>query len=219
LDVVVINLFYEDLHELGVAYKIETNRKADECIQVKIISTAHELLLKAIPAKNAENYSFEFLLESTKYPSKGPRILLASYLSDFLSHFDSDLVSRKDAAISVVLDNLLGSSSYGSWTALVENMSELETGATLVEVANCVNILLERVLASVTGSLFIRDFAYSPSLASHFGRIDCREWKKVKALYDFNPEDDNELQFNVGDIIDIVYERYNLFFWVFVDHL
>ena len=31
--------------------------------------------------------------------------------------------------------------------------------------------------------------------------------KKVRALFDFDAQDENELAFNIGDVIDVVYER------------
>jgi hypothetical protein len=49
-----------------------------------------------------------------------------------------------------------------------------------------------------------------PSSALHWGRYPLRPdqaLQQVKALYDFDAKDENELNFNVGDIIDVLDER------------
>ena len=59
-------------------------------------------------------------------------------------------------------------------------------------------------------AVHVRDFAYQPNTSSHFGRFALRAdrpMRKVKAIYDFQAQDENELYLNVDDIVDVIYER------------
>lgn len=53
----------------------------------------------------------------------------------------------------------------------------------------------------------VRDFAYPPHDCRHWGRSMLSSSDRVRALYAFDSQDENELSFVCGDIIDVVYKR------------
>lgn len=123
---------------------------------------------------------------SDDYPQTAPQIQLSAHILTF----KDKLPLNSDDTVDT--DKLCG-----GWNA--------ETN--LVELANKLNVKIEMERPGV--EIKVRDFAYPENLPSHYGRHaeNVKTWRKAKALYDFNPEDSNELPFNVDEIIHVVYER------------
>ena len=86
------------------------------------------------------------------------------------------------------------------------------TSTILLDFITRLSISIERQLhkSQSRHPYLIRDFAYPVSSPLHWGRFQLvygQRMKQVKAIYDFDGQDENELSFNVGDVVDIIYER------------
>jgi len=83
--------------------------------------------------------------------------------------------------------------------------------ASFVDLVTSVHVYLESLVRYEQRSVdFIRDYAYASSKSEHFGRYPLtgsQPTRQVKALYDFNAQEEHELVFNAGDVIDVIFER------------